>query len=298
VALNARPGSAQWLYLVARALGFDREQAQLCMQDHVFSLAGCRISLFPLEDHSPGRWWASALVPRPEALDADEWMEVLLKANRLVTPQACMAFALNKAGHAVLLMRVCHTRDASAVACELRLFGAVWSAVGDWSVSELDLRIARRVSDEDAVTTAWQLQTTAKRFEATARCIDLERLLQQSLQTLGASEEEATRATVSGHFRINDVELHVDRAHDGLSLLLSTPLPETLRQSMGAGAALRATASLLPLMGVALVRDAESLQVLANWSAEDARAEDLARYLAGFAVLPEALEERSRCRSH
>jgi hypothetical protein len=290
--------NARWLFLAARALGMDAESARVCEQTLVFPIGACRLAVCPL-DGDGDRWWcASSLVPRPTGVEHAAWLDALLAANAVVMPHTCIAFALDQSERAMLVMRMPDTGDSAALAAELRLFGAIWSAVGAWALLDDAARTSLRLAEDSAVAAAWHAQSAVRRFEAAARSTDMEKFLLQSLRAMGASAEQAVRAVDSGRFRVDEIELTMDPIPDGVSLLLGTALPAAVAQVTTARAALQATAALLPSMGAALARDNEGLQVLANWSTGLRESEDLARYVLAFAVLPQVLEGRADGRVH
>ncbi len=296
--LRAADGCGRWLFLAARALGLDNERARLCEQSHVFPIGRCQVAVCPLGDDTTRWWYATAIVPRQSAIGHSAWLDALLRANATVMPRACMAFALDDSERAVLMMRMANTGDSAALAAELRLFVAVWSAAAECTSRDPQTCLVTCLAEDGAASAAWQAQAVARRFEADASSLDVEQFLRRTLLAMGATVEQSDRAAECRQFCVNDIELIVDPAPDDASLLLTTELSDEPAHRMTTRAALQATAALMPGMGAAVGRDAVGFRVLANWSTNSRDSEDLARYLLAFAMLPQALEDRVGARTH
>lgn len=298
---NPLPESAkEWLIAAAAQFDVDEAQQQLFASSGVIRLDALHIILICQSEAPVPMWLAVGILPAPDALHPEVWLEALLRANDVAMAMNGISLALDRQGSALLTRPLAFDLPGQpdALASVMNDFNSLASSLIDLLLS---LGQPQAAAPEEALPlpgwiAGWQQQLT-ERMDALARqaiATDWHYpLLQQTFALLGLSHEsyflDGCVCKLSFPERPIFVVADADRRH----LSVSAPLDLEISPGDEQRHYLLANHDLRLFTHCSLALCGETICLVSRWDSLGLMGADFAGWLADFMTLTVAFD---RCR--
>lgn len=284
----------EWLRDAALALGVSERAADEFAQSGCMQLGDIGLLAHPM--HQPeGPWAIVAHVPRPTLVGESAWMSALLAANTYITLAQDAAFALDKEGDGVLVMRIPMEHAEDPLLFSTDLFGVLTAAL---NLRNMTQPAASSAGVEQASAPAQEPKVDFDVAATLAVPASMAELVCEARAFLGLEKVSALRSKGVDQLRIKDREVSVACDLTAHVLVMSADLgADALGTTERCRAALLANSELLLLMGLSVAAAAGDCQLLGRFHAAGASGSLLAHWLEGFAAIATSLRADYRAES-
>ena len=276
----------EWLRDAALALGVSEHVADEFARSGCMKLGDIGLLAHPL--HQPeGPWAVVAHVPRPSAVSESDWMSALLAANTLITLVKDAAFALDKEGNGVLVLRIPmeHADDPLLFSTDLL---CVLSA--SLNLRKMTQAAPSSLGIEQASSSAQEPEFDFDIAAALAVPASMTELVCEARAFLGLEKVSTLSSEGVDQLRIKDREVSISCDLAAQVLVMSADLgADALGTADQCRAALLSNSELLLFMGLSVAAAGGDGQLHGRFHVAGASGSLLAHWLEGFAAIATSL---------
>lgn len=276
----------EWLRDAALALGVSGPVAGEFAKSGCMQLGDIGFLAHPL--HQPeGPWALVAHIPRPSSVSESTWMSAMLAANTQITLVKDAAFALDKDGDGILVLRppLEHVEDPllfstdllGALTASLNLRNMTQSAPASADVGQPAQPVREPENDFDVAAALDVPASTVELLRDARGFLGLERVSAFGTDGVDRLRIKGHEVSIACNLAANVLVVAVDLGADSLG------------DAQRCRAALLANAELLLFLGVSVAAVGSDCQLIGRFHAADTSGNLLAHWLEGFAEIATSL---------
>jgi len=276
----------EWLRDAALAVGVSEHVADEFSRSGCMQLGDIGLLAYPLLQPE-GPWAVVAHMPRPTAVSESAWMSALLAANTHITLIKDAAFALDKEGNGVLVLRIPMEHADDPLLFSTDLLGVLTASL---TLREMTQAAPSSVGVEQASSSVQEPEIDFDVAAALAVPASITDLVCEARAFLGLEKVSALSSEGVDQLRIKDRDVSIACDLAAQVLVMSADLgADALGTADRCRAALLSNSELMLFMGLSVAAAGGDCQLHGRFRVAGTSGSFLAHWLEGFAAVATSL---------